>query len=114
MENSRKETMQKVLEIVAQETNTSVRDIVSKGRQRPIADARKIFCNVMRSHQETTYSLKEVGAFINRDHPTTLFSCRAAENVSKTDKRFANALNRVRNRVFNTSPSEVYNNVPQL
>ena len=75
-----------VLEVVAKETSVTVEDIISKTRVQNIAEARQLFCHVIRERYGIPFA--KIGKLINRDHATILHSIKAHKNRHDVDKQY--------------------------
>ena len=94
-----------VLEVVAKETSVTVEDIISKTRVQNIAEARQLFCHVIRERYGIPFA--KIGKLINRDHATILHSIKAHKNRHDVDKQYReltrNVFVRVENMVYDYS-----------
>lgn len=68
-------TPEEILEIISRNCNVTIEDIMSKTRVREIAEARQLFCYVIR--EKFGYPLSKVGRLVNRDHATAIHSIKA-------------------------------------
>lgn len=94
-----------VLEVVAKETSVTVEDIISKTRVQNIAEARQLFCHVIRERYGIPFA--KIGKLINRDHATILHSIKAHKNRHDVDKQYReltrNVFVKVENMVYDYS-----------
>ena len=86
LEQNVNEDLFEILSRVSTMTMVSIEKMRSKRRNRPIVEARQIFCKIAK--EETYYTLEEIGAIINKDHATVIHSCRTAKNLIKTNKEY--------------------------
>ena len=114
MENSRKEDLIRVLNIVSEETKIPLTDLISKNRKRPIADARKIFCRVLHNNILFDYTVVEIGNIINRNHSTVSIASQQADLIKFQDRTFRQALSRVNERLERIIDVNIFNHMPQL
>lgn len=78
--------LSQILKEVSIKTNVPEEILKGKGRKRKEADARKIYCR--RSKELTPFSLNNIGALINRDKTTVLFSIREAKRVKEVNNLY--------------------------
>lgn len=76
-------TVDRILNVVAENYGVSVEDIKGKGRNANIAVARHMAIYLMR--QNTELSLAEIGKIFSRDHSTTISSIKKVEEEKKSD-----------------------------
>jgi chromosomal replication initiation ATPase DnaA len=116
MQKNKKDYLLNVLRVVSEQTLIPEIEIVSAKRNRPISDARKIFCHaVYKNRNSLLLSLEEIGSFLNRDHSTVITNKNQADNVKMTDHRFRSMLSEVHSRLNDKEVNvEQYNNIPQL
>lgn len=86
LEQNINEDLFEILSKVSTSTMISIEKMRSKRRNRPIVEARQIFCKIAK--EETYYTLDEIGSIINKDHATVIHSCRTAKNLIKTNKEY--------------------------
>ena len=86
-------TPEEILEIVSKNCNVTVTDILSRTRIREIAEARQLFCYIIR--ERFGYPLSRVGRVVNRDHATAIHSIRAHKNRCDVIKEYRDLTKKV-------------------
>lgn len=80
--------MNQVLSAVCEATGISEYKIKSNDRTRPVSDARHAFFYLVTLSRDHSFTLSELGNFLNRDHATVLHSKRVTKDYMLTDKMF--------------------------
>ncbi len=93
-----------ILFIVSTELNIPVSQIKSKVKKRPLADARKIYCYIVREQKEEMISQIEAGLLIGKNHSNVSVQGREAETLKRTNKEFANKLQQCMEAYTNRNP----------
>jgi len=75
-----------IMEIVARESAVTVDEILSKTRIQNIAEARQLFCYVVRERFGMPFA--KIGRIIHRDHATVLHSMKAHRNRHDVDRQY--------------------------
>jgi chromosomal replication initiation ATPase DnaA len=83
-----------ILLLVAKPLGCSIAGLISKSRERELADARKIYC--MLAEEQGGYSLAEIGDTIGgRDHSTVSVAIKEGRNLLDKDEKFRVKMERV-------------------
>lgn len=82
--------------IVTECLNMEPNCLKNKSRTRDIVDARTIYTHIARKYN---FTVKTVGAHINRDHTTAIHHTKKAENLLTVDEIFAEKYNKVLNTI---------------
>lgn len=88
LEYEKSTVLKEVINAVAYVCSVTVDDIKGPSRLRKISDARHIFCYIVVEQRIYTYTLSEIGLFINRDHATVINSRRATDTYKQIDSDF--------------------------
>lgn len=105
--------LNEILACVSKTTNVPVVDIVSKKRNQPISDARRLYFKVsLETLKDEGVTLKNIGESIGLDHSIVVYYRRTAQNLIETDKRFRRMYDRVM-AIYQPGTLE-FNNIPQL
>lgn len=75
-----------ILDIVANETNTTQEALKSRMKNRSLTDARALF--FFFSFIKTSKSCKEIGSYLNRRHNTALYGAKRTKELKKFHKDF--------------------------
>lgn len=76
----------RLLQIVADNTNTTVEDLRGKKKIRNLARARAIFCYVAYDNGQSGRSLPAIGRSLDRDHTTVLHGVRTVRDFLEIDR----------------------------
>ncbi|MFI3285687.1 MAG: chromosomal replication initiator protein DnaA [Rikenellaceae bacterium] len=86
--NKREVSIESIVQIVCDQTNTTLEAINSKARTREVAQARQVAMYLAKKH--TKSPLATIGAAIgSRNHATVLHACKAVTNLMEIDKMFS-------------------------
>ena len=90
---------EKLMELIANQTFTTISDIISVTRKSEVVVARHIFCGIMRKDYD--YSLKFIGDMIKRDHTTIMNAVMQFDNRSSNEEFFGDLVNQIRKTITN-------------
>ncbi len=86
--NKREVSIESIVQVVCEQTNTTLEAINSKSRTRDVAQARQVAMYLAKKH--TKSPLATIGSAIgSRNHATVLHACKAVTNLMETDKMFS-------------------------
>jgi len=86
-----------ILEVVANETNTTKDELKSRMKTRSLADARALF--FFFSLYMTSKSCTEIGRFLNRKHNTALYGAKKVQELKKFHKDFNLIFHSINNKL---------------
>ena len=86
MEATSKVGLDRIFMVVSQHLGFSTDELASKTRKREVADARHIFC-YLASKAYGRFTLKQIGAKINRDHASVLHAKNKVHDLINYDKK---------------------------
>ena len=92
-------TIQNIIKVVCEERNVPMTQISKKSRKREICQERQIihyFCKLYTVESLYDIAMK-VGGVTN--HATVIHSCKTISNAIDTDKKFAEKINVIRERI---------------
>ena len=90
---------QKLIEIVANEWETSVEALLGRDRSQRIAEPRQVAMYLLRS--ETNASLPQIGAVLGgRDHTTVMYACDKVGDMIERDDRLRRQVIQLREQIF--------------
>lgn len=85
---------QRVIEIVLEDSGKTKDDLKTKSRLQEISDLRMVCIWALRNN--TTATLRQIGAYFNRDYTTVIHARDTIENLIKTkDPRIMGMVNKV-------------------
>jgi len=90
-------TMDKITDIVVDETKIPRSLIVSNSRKRGFVEKRQIIMYLAKDYNLGTY--EEIGSYFDKDHSTCLHSVKVVQNLIDTDKEIAKLINRIKTRL---------------
>lgn len=86
-----------ILKIIADETGSTISELVSRKRYRHLVDSRQLFCYIMRKRFGLTYST--IGSFLDRDHATAIHGFKSHSDKFKFDRKYYEISERVFEKV---------------
>lgn len=86
-----------ILEIVANETNTTQDALKSRLKKRNLTEARALF--FFFSLYMTSKSCIEVGKYLNRKHNTALYGAKKTKDLKKIHKDFYQTFKNINNKL---------------
>jgi chromosomal replication initiation ATPase DnaA len=86
-----------ILKIIADESDATVSELISRKRHRHLVDSRQLFCFIMRDRFGMTYST--IGGFLDRDHATAIHGVNAHMDKFQFDRTYFEIAERVFDRV---------------
>ena len=91
-------TPQLIMDVVAEHYNISVSDIISKKKNKEIANPRQICMYLSRKY--TDYSLQNIGkALGGRDHTTIIHGTKKIASELKTDENLQNTIDILKKKI---------------
>lgn len=108
-----KNELNEILKCVCETTNVPLVDVVSKKRNQPISDARRLYFKVaMDTIKDENLTLRMVGESIGLDHSVVIYYKKTAQDLIETDRAFRRLYDRV---IATYQPGQIeFNNIPQL
>ena len=87
-----------IFKVIRTELKVQIQEMKSKDRRRDIVEARQMFCVLARRYTiETTTT---IGAAVNRDHSTVLYSIHAMLGLCSSNVRLGRAKSRMEKSVL--------------
>jgi len=88
-----------IINIVCSELNITWDKLISKTRETPIPDSRKILVYCLKKFSPYWFKTTTVGKLLSRDHSSVIAMLKAAENLKEWDPVFSKKLNKVITRI---------------
>jgi chromosomal replication initiation ATPase DnaA len=102
-----------VLTLIAKELEIDIIKLQTKDRDRPLSEARQIYSYIIRNVSTVEISYQKAGKLINRDHATIMNQARVAQDISKSNKKYAEKLNKCVLAFQENFEVKEFNNIPQ-
>lgn len=83
-------TMRQIAADVAEQHGLTLGDLCGRSRVEFVADVRRMA--MLAVHQQTKFSLPQIGRFFNRDHTTVLYALRRARGETPAGAKSPRAL----------------------
>ena len=100
--------LERIMKVVCEEFDLDIDLITSKKRQREIVDARHIFC-YLASKAYGRFTLKQIGAIVNRDHASVLHAKRKVKDLMEYDREMNALVLKIIRKLGKFSANDVYN-----
>ncbi len=100
--------LERIMKVVCDEFEIDIDLITSKKRQRDIVDARHIFC-YLASKAYGRFTLKQIGAVVNRDHASVLHAKRKVKDLMQYDREMSGVIAKIIRKLGKFTAHDVYN-----
>jgi chromosomal replication initiator protein len=91
-------TIEQIRDVVCEHFGLKIEEMLSKRRDRELAQARQIAMYLAKCH--TKHSLSSIGELIGkRDHATVLHACKVVNDLMEIDKQYRACVQEIQNKI---------------